>query len=510
MKSIPFWVSPKFSKTEIRKLPPNLRLLLKSSKFTHLGAGPRTLDSVISYLPTFKQKRRKIGRPHFFKDSNLPIKSSNINVNIIVCLSQRDFPVNIHQRLLVLLSMRGIDLNKIHWVITNADQLGSYPMFLETPKSLTESNIQLWTQKFRDELNTYLKYFIYQKLNKKSNCEEESSYFQTSIREENSSTHDLANNLKNYSVPLENVHLYSTELPWTLPPILESLDCNPFQSTNTYIIGQTNSGKSSLTRDIIRSFNNDSEGDDNHDSLQNDYKEIISNPDSIKLSPTPFSSKFNVYNIPGMKLIDTPGYVRKNGSIWGHLKESALFLLRITSKNKLLEPKLLTIYPKIFKARANSKGMLSRINIGHLVLIKPWLILPKQNDTKIIKNKETTHESLISMEVKVFLNMPGSAKAITAKEMDNELWNNSLVSLKQWNRYLLSGKRLELVLDNIGSFTLETDKIPEMAKIYWEVNIPQNVRFLSKSCDNENNIKFENIPPIIKKCSKSLEDISCT
>lgn len=507
MKYIPFWTSPKLSKTEIGKLPPNLRLLLKSSKFTHLGGGPRTLDSVISYMPMFKQKKITNIRSQF-KYNNSQIKSSNTNVNIIVCLSQRDFPVNIHQRLLVLLSMRGIDLNKIQWVITNVDQLESYPMFPETPKSLNESNIQLWTQKFRDELNTYLQYFIQEKIHKKINDELKSDYFQTSVEYVNSNGYDLINRLKDYNVPLENVHLYSTELPWTLSPILESLDYDPIQCTNTYIIGQTNSGKSSLTRNIIRSFKNDYEDDENHNLLKNNYKDAISSPDSVKLSPTPFSSKFNVYNIPGMKIIDTPGYVRKNGSIWGHLKENALFLLRIPPKDKLSKPKSLTIYPKILKANGNSKDVLSRINLGHLVLIKPWLILPKPNDMETGEAQE--HNGSISMEVKVFLNMPGAAKAITAKEMDDELWNNSLVSQKQWSRYLVAGKRVELVLDNVGSFTLETEKIPEVAKVYWEINIPQNIRFLSRSWDNENNVKFENYYPIKGKCSKLLEGIQCT
>ena len=506
---VPFWRHPKLAGKSASKLPKHLRTLLNASKFTYSGAGPRTLDSVLSYIPTLKSRNKgndNIRSRLFSSNLNIPnVAAGCTTINVIICISQRDFPISIHQRLLVLLVMKGIDLNNVHWVITDVDQLGEYPMFPVNLGPISKSNMKLWRTQFLNELNRYTQYFIYTRM--VENVEKSSDLsdlFETNTKDINESVFEK---LKNYTVSLKHIHLFSKDLPWTLTPILQSLDYDPFQSANTYIIGQANSGKTSLLRSMVSAFQKDLNGEMAPNTIPGEGDANLGlavSPQQIKPSPVPFASKFNVYNVPGMKLIDTPGYVRTEGSIWSHTNDRGAHLLRIPDSNTLLKlRKQMAVYPRILHQAKHDASVTSGIHIGGLVFIKPWLVTPK-DALECEKSPDIT--------VDVIKNMPGEVKAITAQDINGKMFNpeqSKVIKEREWSRYLLLGERIELVLDNVGSFTATAGNLPfsPSTKVFWEVSVPARVRFLTRSWDASGEAVFKSFAPLKLGFSKELAQI---
>lgn len=503
---VPFWRHPKLAGKPASKFPKHLRTLLNASKFTYVGAGPRTLDSVVSYIPTLKSRNRgndNIRSRIFSANPDIPnVAAGCTTINVIICISQRDFPISIHQRLLALLVIKGINLNNVHWVITDVDQLGEYPMFPTNLGPISKTNMKLWKTQFLNELNKYKQYFTYTRM--AENVEKSSNdfdLFETNIKDTNES---IFEKLKNYTVSLKHIHLFSKDLPWTLTPILQSLDYDPFQSANTYIIGQANSGKTSLLRSMVSAFCKDLNKEMDSDTKLEEGDEadgLIVSPQHIKPSPVPFASKFNVYNVPGMKLIDTPGYVRTEGSIWSHTNDRGAHLLRIPDVNSSTKlKKQMAVCPRVLHQVKHDASVLSGIHIGGLVFIKPWLVTPKDAP----KSGEFP-----DITVEVIKNMPGEVKAITAQDINGKMFDpehSKVVKEREWSRYLLRGERIELVLDNIGSFTATADNLPFVSstEVFWEVSVPARVRFLSRSWDANGEPVFKSFQPLKLGFAKEL------
>ncbi|KAG0688895.1 hypothetical protein C6P40_000394 [Pichia californica] len=505
MKGSPFWKSIKLATKTNDKLPPKLRNLLKVSKFQHTGAGPRTLDSVISYLPNLKTDKTFNNRNSLFnlKNKEKIISQSNSNINIIICISQRDFPIGIHQRLLILLSMKGINLDNVQWVITHGDFLGFYPLFSKMPKSLTESNINIWRNQFHSELSTYLNYFINNKLKIKDDDYKKSASYNLFQTEINNNLESVEEKLKNYKIPLKNVHIFSNSYPWTITSLIESLNYDPYESTNTYILGQTNTGKTTLVKNMLELFKKEFEPLNNETLLQTDS---ISDPNEINISPTVFSSKFTTYTIPGMKIIDTPGYLRTEGGIYSLIKENLIYTLRIPKTPVLFEPKTLTLTPQTLNKDTPPFEANSRIDIGGLVSIKPWLVSFKTPKKDLPESERIPYykEPNDIINVTIFRNMPGSVEAIVPMKANKMLINSNIIKGRYWHRYLLSGKRIELIIDNIGSFTAIVETLPEDVEIYWEIYLPQGIRFISRSWNTDGSVIFNHYTPFIKKATQIL------
>lgn len=500
MVKFPFWRSHKLAGKGMNALPGYLRTLLKTSKIVHQGYGPRTLDSVISFLPTIKEKRNnEFVRQKLAKMREEGKITSNIStINVIVCVSQRDFPISIHQRLLVLLTMKGVDLNKVHWVITASEQLGSYPLFPKVHEQLDESNIENWKYQFHAELKTYLSYFIFSKLKKNENIDdtpEIADFFDSKYEDLKES---FQNKLEKYNVSINNVHLFSSKLPWTINSIVNSLDYDPFHSTQTYVIGQPNSGKSTLVRNMLIKFKEDL------NETEVTETENISDPNRVEIAPNPFSSKFRVYNVPGMKIIDTPAYVRTEGGIYSHVNKYGCHLLRI--QDEVSRPKTLQITPRILHKHKPKSDKQTSINIGGIIFIKPWLVLPRTDDARVIKDADS-----IGVEVNLLRNLPGRAESISGAEVNSLMWDvtkSKVLTERQWSTYVLTGERIELVLDNIGSFTAAIGKLPvPLTKVYWEIYLPKRVRLLSRDCDDEGNVIISSVPSISVKLPVLLGDI---
>lgn len=445
------------------KYPFVIKNLYNSGKPYQRGAGPRTLDSVTSYLPVLKNGNS------FVKNTNSSfIKNGhyeNTLTNIIVCLSQRDFPLALHQRLLISLVSRGIDLNRIHWVITQAEEIGLYPGIDHLLGPLNENNYTHWISKFTRELNTYLKYFKYDKL---SNTD--TNIFQTHETEKEL-LHSL---LKDYNVSENNVHFFSTKLPWTISSILRSIEFNPFESSNTYVIGQTNTGKTNLVRGLLKAF----------DSLSNEEigddmaKHLIS-------KPTPFSSKYDVHQYKSITVIDTPGYVRHGGSIWRHLNKRGAFFLHIPDSRNLPD-QTIKLTPMIQGNKTNLSDKRTCFSIGGLAFVKPVISLPKSAKINPIDHK---------LNVQIFRNMPGKVNRLTRKEVDDRMnlpEENRIMDIFKWKKYILEGDEIEVIIDNVGSFkAISTIDIPDR-RTFWELNLPQYVRGLAK-ITKDGETRFESL-----------------
>jgi ABC-type dipeptide/oligopeptide/nickel transport system ATPase component len=501
--SVQFWKSPKLINKPISKYPRPIRSLLKVvHKDSIPGSGPRTLDSIVSYLPSntinsLKIQNNNTDKKFDFKnkiiyDNNLSnIENSQIN-NIIICISQRDFPINIHQRLLLLLLDKGIDLNHVQWVITDMDHI---------KEPLTLSNLEKFKKNFDIQLNEYLDYFKNEKLIKKElfnksfnnnkDANKGDAYFNTNSE---LLIPDIFLRLKDFKVNNSNIHFFSNQLKWTVPLIIESLDFSSLNNSCTYVIGQTNSGKSTLIKEILKFYSN---------SLQNLNKSnLISNFENIDIKSSPFSSKFNVYTVPGMKIIDTPGFVRYDGGIFSHINKFGSDFLKINKMNDKLSDISITLTPRIFHS-INKYTNKSGFSIGGLVFIKPWIMMPK----RAVETEKA--DSNLEINLDISRNMFGKIEALTANEINDKMMNKQELKIlrnSEWKRYIISGNNIDIILDNIGSFKVFTPE-KKNQKIYWEVSIPSRVRLLSRKWVDENTVKFEKPENIKEKFSRVLGNL---
>lgn len=458
------------------KYPFVIKNLYRAGRSYQPGAGPRTLDNVISYLPYFKKRSvRSIDKSYF--DNIVP--HDNTNTNVIVCLSQRDFPISLHQRLLISLLYHGIDLNRVHWVITDADELGNYLAFPDFGK-LVPSNFNLWQKYFTDSLNSYLDYFKQNKIIKKQH----QIIFGEGSIDEYQNILDLA---KTYSPKKENVHFFSSKLQWTVQSLIDSINYDPFEPSYTYVLGQTNTGKTSLVRSILTKFNNDFQEDTTLDVLKNK---------NLQSMPTPFSSKFNVYKFMSINIIDTPGYVRHGGSIWRHLNKFGAHFLHIPEKN-ILPTRSIKLTPKIFGNNTKVSKEETCFCVGGLVFLKPVILAPHSRETV-----PTDHQ----LSVTVMRNMPGKVEALTAQEVNERMripQKNRIINVFKWKKYIASGTEIDVIIDNVGSFKASCSvDIPD-AKIYWEIELPSYVRGLLRHTENDE-AKFAKLELFTEKLSQVL------
>lgn len=474
------WKTTKEASKLALKYPFVIKNLYNAGKPYQPGAGPRTLDSIISYLPML-ESNKIVNLGIFNKQSIDSIRYENTIINIIVCLSQRDFPIGIHQRLLISLLHHGVDLNRVHWVITGADGIGHHMISADTCYGVVDqNNYNLWKKKYVDELNSYLDYF---KHNKITEIPDSNSLFQNEVTNRKT----LVETLQAYSAEPKNVHLFSSKLPWSTQHLIDSLKYDPFESSKTYVIGQTNTSKTALVRSLLQSFTKNL----HEETGMQEYQ--IKN---LKSKPTPFSSKFNVYSYKSIKIIDTPGYLRHGGSIWRHLNKFGAHFLHIP-ETSFLPDRLISLVPKIFGNSTNVSTQNTCFCIGGLVFVKPVVLSSKSEVLNPIEH---------SLQIKVSRNMPGKVETLTRKQMDDRMTKseaNKILDILRWNRYLLSGKEIEVILDNVGSFkAISSSSIPD-STVYWEVDLPYHVRGLSKITENIGT-KFNKLEPITVKLSKVL------
>ncbi|CAI8495505.1 unnamed protein product [Pichia kudriavzevii] len=466
---VPFRVNKRLATLQLKYQPRPIRTLLKVVKYdkSDINSGPRTLDSVLSFLPTLKVRNNY--NTNSSESPDLSNHSSNENCNVFICVSQRDFPLGIHQRILPTLVWKGIDLNNVHWVLTDADQICSY----HGVAKVSQENVEIVKMRYLNDLNTYLGFFRDVKI-------KDESVDVTSLFETYPNSEEMFRPLKKYKVHISNLHLYSAKLPWTVPSIMESIDFDYSENSSMYVIGQTNTGKTSLVKDILRTTS---------ESINSANPDCISDHNKVKPEPYPFSSSFNHYTTPGLQIVDTPGYVRKNGGIWGHVNKWGAVLLQIKKDWKAPKVKQLRLCPRFSQYTGKPNVNNTGFSIGKLVYLKPW----------------TKDSQVQSISVKVGRNMPGSIKPMCFSEIQEKLASKEgIIKEKQWVRYLVEGNDYEIILDNIGSFKVKTHCA---SKVYWEMILPERVRVLSRSYDKEKGVSFSTLVRIESKIPIALNNI---
>lgn len=516
MSKAQFWRNPSLKNYALEIQPKPVRNLLKIGRENSVpGSGPRTLDSIISYLPSMRTKINKnfdhLNMPKIdfknktIKDSNnvenITDYENSIN-NVIICISQRDFPINIHQRILLLLAYKGIDFNHIQWVITDIDQLKT-----ENNEQITPENVNYYKNKFKIQFHEYFKYFKYDKVltkllshELKRENNDESKIFKTSSEDDKSFHNLVLEKIKNFDVDKDHIHLYSKFYSWTLPPIIQSLETNSNKDVKTFVIGQTNSGKSTLIYQILKHF---------EDDLQITNFEMLSDYQNVKVDAAPFSSKFEVFNAPGMKLIDTPGYVRHNGGIWSQFNKFGADFLKIEHMNTGLKNQTVKLTPHLFhySNQTLKKSSPTVLSVSHLIFAKPWIMLTgNENEVKHeIENIET-----FNLKLKITRNIFGKISKLTDGQLADkvQLKNDSKRFVDpKWKKYLVPGDKFALILDNIGSFEVNVENGSKLQSVYWEVYAPANVSILRRDFIDQNSVKFTRIQETEKKFSRLLGEI---
>lgn len=467
---IPFRISPKLGDKPLFKYPKHIRTLLKVGQFSP-NNGPRTIESVVSYINRDVRNSNEIGKSN---NSLNDIRPKNLsNIKIIMCISAKDFPLGLHRRLLVLLIMRGILTENIHWVITD------YDLCINGLDSqlVLHSDILPIKQNIIQQLNTYMNGFF-------DSIE--------SITDDEIKSNSVLDKLNKFKISPDRLHLFSASTEWTLDDLMSNLGIDMDNLKHSYIIGQTNTGKTTLTREILKCVQNDLMS---NQSWQNFTK--VSDFTKIKPSPIPFMSSFQTYQFPGMTLTDTPGIARHNGGIWGHVNQfGARFLRTLNPKDDEKIIKELNNNPDV-KIKANvfpksEENYHKGISIGDLIYLKPWTNNP-DND----------------LNVKILKNFQGKVSVIDYAEINKRLYDKESVKIfkdHSKERYLIHGyNNMELVLDNIG--TVKIDCSNDNSNVYWEVIIPKRVRMIQRFAKDGETL-FKTYKPLCTKIKPELYRLS--
>lgn len=510
-KKLPFRSGRTLLNQPISKLPSSLRTLYKNSSVNlQNGGGPRTLDSVISYFLNNNN------------NTNFNFNFNSENDKIYYCMSQKDFPINLHQRFLLLLTLKKFNLQNIHWIITfgdhineiyprnsNLEILDHYNIPLVSNLSTTEklSKYNDLKQNYFNQLDSYIKGFqkiTVSKQNNSSRIQDSQINANTVNNKENIQLNDSNKEIKenNNVVNLENelfkidsnlnttniTDLYSN---FKLNPnnlhICSLTDNNDIGLKNLlnettlndsiYVVGQANSGKSKLINMI------------------NNFLENANNTDFPKIdSKFPFYSGFKTYDFNYLKLIDSPGIVRTNGGIWSHLNKFGSTLNELPCQMNSEDWQKLNV-PKIMFLETDKLKLDWLSLFNGMIFVKP-----------IIKNLRIKKY----IKVAVFRNLPGKVKTVSKKQKHSLMYvseDNKLMSEMQWSKYqiLNNDGKIEIILDNIGSFTLfiENEIKDEQGItvnsdfiVDWVLWVPERVRILSRKWDDKGSVFFESVQRI--------------
>ena len=516
---VPFGASRKLVNIPFSQQPTAIKNLLKVTPNwnANLGNGARTLESIVSYMALGKHSsegRSGIRRRYGMRTSgaggvnggvgnaklNKLVNDLNINrgevndesspkVNIVVCVSVRDFPLGVHQKLFALLALHRIDVECVHWVITDVDLLDVHYVLNsdDTHNIVNEQSYNSIRDKFAEQLRIYANYI-----------KEKTKGKESGVSHRSQSALALTERIRNWDILDSNVHLFSKHIPFTVGKLMPQLHYDILNRTHTYVIGQTNVGKTTLVREMLRfvgaELGQNDGGIDQYDV--SDWEECVP-------VPTPFASSFSVHKVPGMNIVDTPGFVRRDGGIWSHVSKYGAHMLRVTDKEvgvqvveDLKRKKSVMVKPILFhevSMRRLFKG--NGVNIGDILFLKPWMVIPRG----------TGEDSLLKLEkgfkVSISKNFSSHVHVAELADIGSKMTTqeNKVLSQAQlqWTKYAVNGTKLDLVFDNIGTVTVEVDMELQLPfNVCWEITIPERVRFLQREWIADGTPRFSAHRPV--------------
>lgn len=270
--------------------------------------------------------------------------SKKSNRNLIVCLSARDFPSTLDYDLISFIEnfANSSDQPKVYFAITFCDSLIQFP----SPPKL-EDNLENFINHSISQLINIPKFSTLLLNNKDKNSI--NKFFQTIIEEKNSNDTEIIDD-----------------------SILD------FHSQNSlyYVVGETNTGKSTIVKEIMKRCRDDTNG----------FYDISTSPCTTR------SNKPHISPSYGISIVDTPGYLPKNGGIYNILP-------------KQLREHVLTQFPN--HAESNKEH-----EWRPLALTK----LTQESNLETINNSKSS-SSLLSISNLFYLSIPENQKLYFKKHI---------------------------------------------------------------------------------------------
>ncbi|QPG72739.1 hypothetical protein FOA43_000040 [Brettanomyces nanus] len=334
----------------------------------------------------------------------------NSDSRIIYCLSARDFPLSLAKRFFRLAQLRGLNFNNIYYVITMLDSISNN---LDT--------------------DTFARY---------------KQYYTISLRK---FVEELALKMK-FDICDDHMFVVSDKVQ---KPLLQLYESIPLHSCTYYVIGETNSGKSKLSKRLMKLAMKEGKcvkrvDDENGDSKDEDVDSRQNANHFYTVSPSPFRTRKNMtYYAPqfDFTLIDTPGYLQKRNGIFGILNERLRLNLytqyQVDSAPLGVE----------FKSPTTTEVF----SIGEFFFIKPRGITGFKY-RRFMYGKPAVYSRYSAATRK----MARSDRLVTPK----------------MRRYLIppfKGK-IDLIFDNMGY--IEIDNFQGDGSDYWQIFAPQNIKKL--------------------------------
>lgn len=213
--------------------------------------------------------------------------------------------------------------------------------------------------------------------------------------------------------------------------------------TPTYLMGPVSSGKSTLVRSLVRTYN--------PEGVSQNPNFGISNKLTHGQHPI---TKPRVWHIPGFQLIDTPGWVSNSDNI----NEFGGVFAHVTSKGRAhLFSTLKNVQPAIKTIKLTSQ--LKSFEINKLILVTPkGRFGPKFEITLSgdLPSRETTEIRLIS-----------NADVVRLSHKDG----NPFVAWPKWKTEMVrNSKSFHLFLESVGSVHIESS-----APCDWKITTPKLV-----------------------------------
>ncbi|OUM54430.1 hypothetical protein BVG19_g3818 [[Candida] boidinii] len=270
--------------------------------------------------------------------------SKKSNRNLIVCLSARDFPATIDYDLVSFIEdfANSSDQPKVYFAITFCDSIIPIP----SPPKL-ENNLKNFINHSISQLLNIPRFSTILLNNKdKSSIDE---FFQTIIEEKKSNDTEIFD---------------------------DSISDYHSQNSLYYVIGETNTGKSTIVKELMKRCRDDTNG----------FYDISASPCTTR------SNKPHISPSYGISLVDTPGYLPKNGGIYNSLP-------------KQLREHVLTQYPS--HAESNKEHEWRPLTLSRLT---------QESNSETINNSKR-FSSLLSIPNVFYLSIPENQKLYFKKRI---------------------------------------------------------------------------------------------
>lgn len=327
--------------------------------------------------------------------------NSNPNANIVIVSNWMDFPLGIPPNLKSQFDQRGINMNNVNFVISKCDLQNSTSQDVDH-----YSNI----------LHQYLGFPV---------SKERISFHGFNSNENDKLVNSLTNN-----------------------------DNSGVESIPTYLIGPVNSGKTSIVKSLIDQYN------------PNGYTQNSSYGISDKLThgQRPIT-KPRIWEIPNLKIIDTPGW----GNSGDNINEFGGIFAHVNSKGRS------NIFSSLKKVKEKTKTIKLSPELKSFQINKMIIITPKGRFGD--KFEITLSGDLPSREITEITSISNSDAVKLTKVKENPY-----ISWPKWKSEIVEDSNsFDLILESIGSIHIESTQ-----KCDWKITTP---KLVSTATFSENELK---------------------